>query len=104
MFIFKKCKISNIQCIFFYSLLFFTVARNVVMNSTCPRHHEDSELRAVTESVHRIFQCLRGIIKNDHSGTPEGAIIQTLIRIANEGNIQDELLWARREATNIHNL
>jgi hypothetical protein len=100
--VFDKASVQT-RLLFFIDLGFF-LSMQIRGKYASQSVHEDAELRAINESAHRIFQCLRGLAKNDISRIPEEVIIQMLLDIASEGNLQEELLWAIAEAEKAHKL
>ncbi|WP_459204344.1 hypothetical protein ACQVRV_17540 (plasmid) [Ralstonia pseudosolanacearum] len=60
--------------------------------------HSDSTLRAVNETTHRLFQCLKGLAKGGSNRMPEEAVLRMLQDIAIEGGLEQEFLWAVSEA------
>ncbi|MEF9406825.1 MULTISPECIES: hypothetical protein [Ralstonia solanacearum species complex] len=60
--------------------------------------HSDSTLRAVNETTHRLFQCLKGILRGGGNRMPEETVLKMLQDIAREGGLEKEFLWAVSEA------
>lgn len=60
--------------------------------------HSDSTLRAVNETTHRLFQCLKGLAKGGSNRMPEETVLRMLQDIAIEGGLEQEFIWAVSEA------
>ncbi|MDB0568290.1 hypothetical protein ACYT85_24370 [Ralstonia solanacearum] len=60
--------------------------------------HSDSTLRAVNETTHRLFQCLKGLARGGGNRMPEETVLKMLQDVAGEGGLEEEFLWAVSEA------